>query len=49
MTWYLMESILTMFVEVFGMLCMIVSFFFLGYFLGSIVGDWWYKDENKND
>ena len=49
MTWYLIEGILTMFVEVFGMLCMIVSFFFLGYFLGSIVGDWWYKDENKND
>lgn len=49
MTWYLIESILSVFIEVFGMLCMVVSFFFLGYFLGSIVGDWWYKDENKND
>lgn len=49
MTWYLIESILSVFIEVFGMLCMVVSFFFLGYFLGSIVGDWWYKDESKND
>ena len=49
MTWYLIESILSVFIEVFGMLCMVVSFFFLGYFLGSIVGQWWYKDESKND
>ena len=49
MTWYVIEGILKMFVEVFGMFCMVVSFFFLGYFLGSIVGEWWYKDESKND
>ena len=49
MTWYVIEGILRMFVDVFGTLCMVVSFFFLGYFLGSIVGEWWYKDESKND
>lgn len=49
MTWYVLEGVLSMFLEVLGTLCGIVSFFFLGYFLGSIVGKWWYKDENKND
>jgi len=49
MTWYVIEGILRMIVEVFGILCIVVSFFFLGYFLGSIVREWLYKDESKND
>ena len=49
MTWYVIEGILKVLVDVFGTLCMIVSFFFFFYFLGTIVRKWWYKDESKND